>query len=69
MMTADDCIRAAFQALLRGDTAERDRLCALAKNIMLARERLEAGGPIIEGQAIRLPDVIALPDRSHETPQ
>jgi hypothetical protein len=34
MMSVDDCLKAAWQALLRGDTAERDRLCALAENIM-----------------------------------
>jgi ketosteroid isomerase-like protein len=49
MMTADDCVRAAFQALLRGDTAERDRLCALAEDLMRRRDRLNAGGPLIEG--------------------
>jgi hypothetical protein len=52
MMTADDCVRAAFQALLRGDTAERDRLCALAEDLMRRRDRLNAGGPLIEGEAI-----------------
>jgi hypothetical protein len=30
-MTIEDCVRAAWAALMRGDYAERDRLCALAK--------------------------------------
>lgn len=30
-ITAEDCLKGAFAALLRGDTAERDRLCALAE--------------------------------------
>jgi hypothetical protein len=30
-ITLQDCLAGAFQALLRGDTAERDRLCALAE--------------------------------------
>jgi hypothetical protein len=72
MLTVEDCMRRAFQALLRGDTAERDRMCALAKNLMNAVDRLAAGGPLIEGDAIRsaivpnLSKVICLPDRSNE---
>ena len=64
-MNVEDCMRAAFQALLRGDTAERDRLCKLAENLMRAGDRVRAGGPLIEGEAIRVADVIALPDRSN----
>lgn len=30
-LTVQDCMAAAFQAILRGDTAERDRLCAMAE--------------------------------------
>lgn len=30
-ITVEDCLKAAFAALLRGDTAERDRLCELAE--------------------------------------
>lgn len=30
-ITVEDCLKAAMAALLRGDTAERDRLCELAK--------------------------------------
>jgi hypothetical protein len=60
MMTPEDCMRAAWQALLRGDTAERDRLCDLAGNLIRAAERIEQGGQICIGQPI------ALPDRSNE---
>jgi hypothetical protein len=59
MLTADDCLRAAWQALLRGDAAERDRLCALAENLIKAGDRLAAGGPLVEGAPIKL-----LPDLS-----
>jgi hypothetical protein len=47
-----------FEALLRGDVAERDRLVRLAENILRARERLEASGKdgdIIVGEPIRMP--------------
>ena len=30
-ITVEDCLKAAMAALLRGDTAERDRLCELAE--------------------------------------
>lgn len=30
-ITVKDCLAGAFQALLRGDTKERDRLCQLAQ--------------------------------------
>lgn len=64
MMSVDDCMRAAFAALLRGDTDERDRLCRQAEGLMRAGERLRSGGPLIEGEAIQIPDIIALPDLS-----
>jgi hypothetical protein len=37
-VTDEDLLRAAFQALLRGDTAERDRLCDRIKARQSARE-------------------------------
>lgn len=52
MKTVDDYMRAAFDALLRGDTAERDRLCRMAGQLMAAKERLDAGGPLVEGAPI-----------------
>lgn len=30
-ITVEDCLKASWQALLRGDLKERDRLCDLAK--------------------------------------
>lgn len=58
MMTVDDCMRAAWRALLRGNTAERDRMCALATNLTNARERLDRGYPstevVVAGEAICL---------------
>lgn len=30
-ITIEDCLKGAFQALLRGDLEERDRLCKLAE--------------------------------------
>lgn len=63
-------MRAAFAALLRGDTAERDRLCKMAEQLIRAQDRVAAGGPLIEGEAIEIcPDVICLPDRRGERPQ
>jgi hypothetical protein len=59
MMTAQDCLRAAWQALLRGDTAERDRLCGLANNVLNASERIQKTSDhrqIVKGDLIRLPD-------------
>ena len=40
-MTTDDHMRAAWSALLRGDTAERDRQCDLAKAALIEEEREE----------------------------
>jgi hypothetical protein len=69
MMTIEDCLRAAFAALLRGDTAERDRYCRLAENLTHARDRVRAGGPLVKGEAIQIGDAIALPDRSASDPE
>ena len=57
-MTIDDCMRAAWQALLRGDYAERDRFVAIARTLINARARFDSDGSLIdEGQAIKLRDV------------
>jgi len=53
--TPDELIREAFAALLRGDLAERDRLCALATNAINARERVAKGEPLMLGDPIVLP--------------
>jgi len=44
MLTAEDCLRKAWEALSRGDLAERDRWCALAGNLVRAAERMKASG-------------------------
>jgi hypothetical protein len=57
MMNAEDCLRAAWAAILCGDYEERDRLCALASNLIHARERIEASGDIkdiVVGEQISL---------------
>lgn len=38
-MSAQEHMRAAFQAILNGDYAERDRLCALAEQALKNEER------------------------------
>ncbi len=40
--TSDGCMRLAFQAILRGDTAERDRLCERARVLIAAEGQAEA---------------------------
>jgi len=40
--TSEDCIRGAWQALLRGDLAERDRLCARVKQLIEAERYNDA---------------------------
>lgn len=40
--TSDDCLRAAFAALVRGDTRERDRLCARAEILIKAEQHADA---------------------------
>lgn len=56
-MTADDCIKAAFQALLRGDTAARDRYCRMAESLMTGKMENPAqpAKPIHIGEAKRVP--------------
>lgn len=40
-----ELLQKAFSALLDGDTAERDRLCDLAKHKQKQRVRVQEGGP------------------------
>ena len=42
MNTSTSTLQAAFAALLRGDTAERDRLCERASVLIVAEERASA---------------------------
>lgn len=48
-LTVQDCMAGAFQALLRGDTAERDRLCAMVERTMKG-ESVPSDTPIIMGK-------------------
>lgn len=56
MLTAEQCLRNAFAALLKGDVAARDRWCGLAQNIMNAQERTKDGDheKIIKGSPIKV---------------
>lgn len=40
--TAKDCLRDAMQAILRGDYAERDRLCKRAQALLAAEDHAAA---------------------------
>lgn len=40
--TSDGCAKLAFQAILRGDTAERDRLCERSRELIAAEGRAAA---------------------------
>lgn len=42
MNTAKECLQAAFQAVLRGDTGERDRLCERGKVLLEAEHKASA---------------------------
>ena len=46
-LTVGDCMAGAFQALLRGDTAERDRLVALAQRAFRGNESIPADTPVL----------------------
>lgn len=40
--TSSDCLRSAFAAILKGDAAERDRLCRRAAVLMTAEKQADA---------------------------
>lgn len=46
-LTVQDCLTGAFQALLRGDTAERDRLCALAERAFVGKDTISVDTPVL----------------------
>lgn len=52
-ITIQDLLAGAFQALLRGDTAERDKLCAMATKTFEAHGNVDLAGdtPIVTGKA------------------
>lgn len=69
-ITVEDCLRGAFAALLKGDTATRDKLCAAAERAFNGRAEVPGdtpvyGGPTIDGECSDLPPVIHLTDQSH----
>lgn len=46
-LTVQDCMAGAFQALLRGGLAERDRLCALAQRAFRGNESIPADTSVL----------------------
>ena len=59
--TSSDCLRAAFQAILRGDYAERDRLCERAKKLEEAERYAHAVEKIAAVDFYVTPLGIAIP--------
>lgn len=49
-LTVEDCMAAAFQALLRGDTAERDQLCAMAERAFKGNETIPGNTSCTAGE-------------------
>ncbi len=49
-LTVQDCLAAAFQALLRGDYAERDKLCAMAERAFRDDQPLPGNTPVPLGK-------------------
>jgi hypothetical protein len=60
MRTVEDCLRDGFQALLRGDTDERDRQCKMAVHIHDQEIRTREGAP--SPVEMTMADGIVLPD-------
>jgi len=54
MKTAEDLLKDAWEALMRGDLKERDRLCDLATHIINQRIRVKEGGPLSASKDILL---------------
>ena len=46
MRTVEDCLKDAWQALLKGDYAERDRQSDMATHIRNQQIRVKEGGPL-----------------------
>ncbi len=45
-ITVQDCMQGAWQALLRGDTDERDKLCALAERAFAGKQTVPLDTPV-----------------------
>ena len=65
MMTVDQCMRLAWDALLEGDLKKRDFYCNMASNLMAVEQRCAEEG-VCEEAIIGNNTPICLPDRSHE---
>ena len=65
-ITVGDCMRSAFEALLRGDTDERDRLCRLAETAFGSHDWVPLNTPVAEVRS--LPAVIYLPAPDRPAP-
>lgn len=52
-ITLEDTLAAAFQAILRGDTVDRDKLCSMAERTFIdnGNQSLSGDTPIIMGKA------------------
>ena len=61
MNTTEDCLRGAFAALLRGDTAERDRLCARAERLVEAEQYADAVERVLDTNFSVTPGGVAIP--------
>jgi hypothetical protein len=59
MMTADECVKKAWQCLLAGDTAGRDRWIAVARSLMTGKMQNPLSPrlpPIHIGEAKHVPE-------------
>ena len=61
--TSQDCLRAAFAALLRGDTAERDRQVARAEVLLKAEQYADAVTRILAVDFYVGRDSVAIPTK------
>lgn len=59
--TSDGCMKAAFQAILRGDYAERDRLCERAKSLIAAEDHAAAVERVLSADFYVSRNGIAIP--------
>ncbi len=59
--TSEGCLRAAYQALLRGDTAERDRLCKRAEALLQAEHYASAVERLLAKDFYITPSGVCIP--------
>ena len=53
-MNEQDCLRQAWQCLLKNDLKGRDYWCARATGVRNMRIRVKEGGPPLDGEPIKL---------------